>query len=596
MKTLRSYFLLLAVMLCFNAMAADKIIRMADYGIMPDFNSSSDAAPKIQSAIEKIRETVRKGDRIVLQFLPGTYHFHPQGAAVREYYISNHDQDNPKKVGICLEDFSDLTLDGDGALFIFHGNMLPVSLIRSNRCTLKNITIDFETPHIAQVEIIKNSPSDGITFRPSPEVNVKLGADSVFRHGGEGWTYTPGWGIAFEENTRRIIYKTSDVGFNLTGVSRLSDGDYLAPRWKDSRLPVGSRIAMRTGHRPTPGIFLAEDKDTRIENVNICYAEGMGVLAQVCENITLDGFRIPTSELYHCRYFTTQADATHFSGCKGLILSENGYYTGMMDDAINVHGTYLKVTKRIDRRTVEARYMHKQAWGFKWGEKGDRVQFIRSKTMEITGSENSIAAIEAVDKPEDKGVKIFRLTFTADLPTDVNADEGCGIENLTWTPQVIFRNNYVSNNRARGALFSTPQKVVVEGNTFDHVSGCAILLCGDCNGWYETGACRDVTIRRNTFINVLTSQFQFTNAIISIYPEIPDLQHQVKYFHGGRKNAVTIEDNIFDTFDMPILYAKSLDGLLYRRNTVKTNTEYPPFHWNKKRILLERVINADVQE
>ena len=30
---------------------------------------------------------------------------------------------------------------------------------------------------------------------------------------------------------------------------------------------------------------------------------------------------------------------------------------------------------------------------------------------------------------------------------------------------------------------------------FDHTSGTAILLCGDCNGWYETGACREVIIR-----------------------------------------------------------------------------------------------------
>ena len=61
-----------------------------------------------------------------------------------------------------------------------------------------------------------------------------------------------------------------------------------------------------------------------------------------------------------------------------------------------------------------------------------------------------------------------------------------------------FAGNTVRNNRARGALFSTPRRTVVEDNLFDHTSGTAILLCGDCNGWYETGACRDVLIRRNT--------------------------------------------------------------------------------------------------
>ncbi|KAA2284222.1 alpha-1,3-galactosidase B, partial [Acinetobacter sp. AB118710] len=76
------------------------------------------------------------------------------------------------------------------------------------------------------------------------------------------------------------------------------------------------------------------------------------------------------------------------------------------------------------------------------------------------------------------------------------------------------------------------KKTLVENNRFDHTSGTAILLCGDANGWYETGSCHDIQIRNNTFINALTNMFQFTNAIISIYPEIPDLKNQQKYFHS----------------------------------------------------------------
>ena len=53
-----------------------------------------------------------------------------------------------------------------------------------------------------------------------------------------------------------------------------------------------------------------------------------------------------------------------------------------MDDAINVHGTYLKIVQRIDDNTVVGRYMHPQAYGFYWGGKGDKVQFVRSNTME----------------------------------------------------------------------------------------------------------------------------------------------------------------------------------------------------------------------
>ena len=48
--------------------------------------------------------------RLFFVFSEGRYDFHEKGAAVREYYISNHDQDNPKKVGIALEDMKNLTL------------------------------------------------------------------------------------------------------------------------------------------------------------------------------------------------------------------------------------------------------------------------------------------------------------------------------------------------------------------------------------------------------------------------------------------------------------------------------------------------------
>ena len=268
----------------------------------------------------------------------------------------------------------------------------------------------------------------------------------------------------------------------------------------------------------------------------------------------------------------------------------------MMDDAINVHGTYLKVIRRIDDHTVEAQYMHNQSWGFKWGEEEDEVQFIQPRTMEIIGNRNHIRNIEAIDKTIGKGVKTFRITFTKILPKEITDKGSYGIENLTWTPRVIFRNNLISNNRARGALFSTPRRVLVENNTFDHVSGCAILLCGDCNGWYETGACRNVTIKQNRFINTLTSMFQFTNAIISIYPEIPDLGNQKQYFHGGHKNSIRIEKNIFETFDTPIVYAKSVNGLLIKNNTIKKNQEYPAFHNNQEPYKLEHVINSNIQQ
>ena len=161
---------------------------------------------------------------------------------------------------------------------------------------------------------------------------------------------------------------------------------------------------------------------------------------------------------------------------------------------------------------------------------------------------------------------------------------------------MYFADNVIRNNRARGTLFSTPLKTVVERNVFDHTSGTAILLCGDCNGWFETGACRDVTIRENKFINSLTNLFQFTEAVISIYPEIPNLEAQQKYFHGGEgRPGVVIENNLFETFDRPIVFAKSIDGLTFRGNKVIQNEDFPAFHRNQTRFRFLRTKNVVIE-
>lgn len=574
--------------------SAQKVYDISAFGLKAD--SKKNASPVLQKALAKIKAECKEGEEVVLRFGEGRYYFHEKGAAVREYYISNHDQDNPKKVGLALEDMKNFTLDGAGAQFIFQGRMLPISLLRSENSTLKNFSVDFENPHIAQVTVIENDAQNGIIFEPASWVNYRISKDSVFEAYGEGWVIRHSWGIAFEGKTKHLVYNTSDIACPTKGASEVAPRRIHAPNWKDGRLVPGTVIAMRGWGRPTPGIFLSHDVNTTLENIKMHYAEGMGLLAQFSENITLDKFSVCLKGDEDPRYFTTQADATHFSGCKGKIVSCNGLYEGMMDDAINVHGTYLKVVKRIDNHTLVGRYMHDQSWGFEWGCPEDEVQFVQSATMEIVGNQNKIVSIRPYDKEQVEGAREFIIKFRDEVDPVVNEQSSFGIENLTWTPEVLFAGNVIRNNRARGTLFSTPRRTVVENNLFDHTSGTAILLCGDCNGWFETGACRNVLIRKNRFVNALTNMFQFTNAVISIYPEIPDLKNQQKYFHGGSEGGIVIEDNEFETFDAPILYAKSVDGLIFRNNVIKENTEYKPFHRNRNRFWLERVTNVMIAE
>ena len=85
--------------------------------------------------------------------------------------------------------------------------------------------------------------------------------------------------------------------------------------------------------------------------------------------------------------------------------------------------------------------------------------------------------------------------------------------------------------------------------------------------------------------------FQVTEAIISIYPVIPDIDHQHSYFHGGEK-GITIEHNEFITFDTPLVYAISVDGLKIQNNKIIHNNDFTPYHHNKYAFKLKRVKNT----
>lgn len=548
--------------------------------------------------LEKITKT--PSDNVQLISLePGTYLFE-DNCLKKTLYISNHDQTNPKSVGIYLENQQNLIIDGNGSLLLFHGRHLPIALINCQNITLRNFRIDVLDPQIIQMTVLENNPEKKyLILQPAPWVRYTLNNRKFIAHG-KDWSLTPQSGMAFEPDTRHILSGTCDFYVNLSDMESITlpngTSALKANNWHAPLLKKGTILALRTYQRPHPGIFLSECKDIKLQNITIHYAEGMGLLAQMSENITLSDFKVCLKDKQDPRYFTTQADATHFSGCKGKIISENGYYEGMMDDAINVHGTYLKVEKIINPRTIHARYMHVQTWGFKWGEPGDDLQFIKSQTMEYH-HKNQIHSITPLDTPTEQGAKLFEITLKEALPNEImQSNENWGIENLTWTPEVVFNNNYIRNNRARGALFSTPKCTRVENNTFDHTSGTAILLCGDCNGWYETGACREILIRNNRFINALTNYYQFTNAIISIYPEIPNLTHQTAYFHGQGQDSIVIENNLFATFDKPILYAKSCDGITFRNNSILKTDDFIPFHHIKHGFFFEFVKNVKIYD
>ena len=262
--------------------ANEKVYYASDFGIVP--GTGEDMTAKVAAAIETIK-TECNGEPAVLLFEGGEYDFYPDSANVREYYISNHDQDNPKKVAIVLESVKNLTLKGSDfgmdalrADFMMNGRMLPVAMVGCENCKLDFIGIDTRVPQITQVEVLENDTENGyITYRIAPYANYKV-VDGRLVTYGSNWELTPQAGIAFDGETRHLVYRTSDIWVGVYDVEEIEPRVIRAP-WRDARLVPGTVIAMRTYARPTPGIFVSGCKDITIKSTSVYYSEGMGLLA-----------------------------------------------------------------------------------------------------------------------------------------------------------------------------------------------------------------------------------------------------------------------------------------------------------------------------
>ena len=223
----------IAVLLLFlTSIKADNVtFLMSDFGVTP--NSSQNLSKSIDNALRSIKSKVKSKDHVQIIFDKGTYLLSEEGSVSKELFISNHDQVNPKNIGLFLDGWTNLTIDGRGAEFVFDGTMLPIVLQNSKAVTLKDFSIDFKNPHIAQVEVMENRGEDGIVFRAEPWVQGRISEKGQFQPYGLNWSQQVYTGIAFEKGSRHILYKTSDLNVNLDNSLQLRADTYYAPKWKD---------------------------------------------------------------------------------------------------------------------------------------------------------------------------------------------------------------------------------------------------------------------------------------------------------------------------------------------------------------------------
>ncbi len=551
-KQINIFSLFIFLFLNLNAQTSletEKIINAKDYGIYP--NTFENIAPLLNKMVVEIAHF----PLVKLVFEKGRYDIWPESSPKREYFISNTSTEREcpskiKTIALLFENFKDIVIEGNGALFMIHGKMINFAFDHCENIKIQNISFDYERPTMS--ELTFDEVTDRMIIAIINPSSTYAVIDNKLKCYGEAWTKKHDHTILIDPELFAFYYSKfsplrKSKATELAPFKIKFEGDYSRFKFKK-----GQVLTVRDPIRDQVGAFIAYSKNVVLQNVQMHYMHGMGIINQFNENVTLDKVIVkPRKETG--RKIAAFADCFHFSGCKGQIIIENCETGGGHDDPVNVHGTHLKITERIANNKINIRFMHGQTYGLDAFFKGDTLDFVHAKSLQIYGT----AQVKEVKKINDRDLQ---LTLTNTIPKGFK--EGDVVENVTWTPSVIIRNNYFSGTNTRGVLLTTRKKAVIENNTFFRTGMHAILIANDASSWYESGSVRDVTIRGNRFVDCAYNQVP-NNYIINIWPEnhkmIPDY-----YVH---KN-ITIENNIFETFDTPILRAKSTSGLIFRNNKI----------------------------
>jgi hypothetical protein len=533
-------------------------------------------------ATARVLEVIQQaGDNSVIHFSGDCYHFWPDRAYEAYYYISNN-QHGLKNIAFPLVKKRNFTIDGGGARFVFHGEIVPFVVDGSENVTLRNFSVDWERPFFSQGEV-QEAHVDRVIVKIDCDAYPYRVENRRMIFEGEGWESPLTEGVfAFSPKTRAPGYRSGDsmgLGYpEFIEVESLGEGRIKLCEEFPILPELGDVVVFRHYRRRTPAVFLVESKELLLESITLHQAGGMGFIAQFCENVELRLCTVTPSE---GRIFSVCADASHFVNCRGLIQLIDCHFENQLDDPLNVHGLNTRIKEVIDEYTVLVERVHHEQHGVSVGLAGDAVQFAHNTTL-LSYGDNVITSVESIN------ARYARISFERPLPKGLYP--GHVVENMSWTPDLLVSGCTVRGNRARGLLISTPGKVRIEGNNIS-AGGSGIKISGDANFWFESGAVRDVCIRDNDFGECCYGSPSWGHSVIDIDPEIAEPEKNKACFHQN----IRIENNRFATSDKGILFARSVDGLIFTGNTIQPSGFYPEWRMLQA-ITLEACQSVKVEE
>ena len=603
--------------------AVGTIIDVTDFGADP--SGKGDSTIPIQEALEAAKEV---DGPVTLSFPKGEYHVYKDFASKRVYHTSNTGSLSypEKSIGILIEDQENLTIDGNGSLFMMHGDIMAIAVVRSKNVTLQNFVLDYEVPNTMDTTIV----GTGTTEDGKPYMDMYIPANYHYSISDDekhiDWTselspYTgkPYWTEkdrlgpylviykGYDETVRRHTAQTEYDSANVLDADPFVDVQHIRPQSDNivrftynSRRPEAQELGnvylfSNSVTRKTAGAFIWESDTTTVRDIDVHYLAGFGWLTQMSKDTEFNGINFLPRQGTG-KYTTSNADQIHVAGAAGYFNVINCNFSMAHDDPINIHGSYLRVEEVIDSKTLRLAYIHGQQGGFTAYHPGDQVMFYSRTHLESVAhvDENDTFTVASTVNPGEAyngsnlSMKETIVTFEEDLSQEVldalkvkikrkasDPEEPLYVaENVTYAPTVHIKGNVMRSIPTRGILCTTRNPVIVEDNIFENLAMAGMYLSNDADYWYESGPIRDMTIRNNKFYVRTTGQKEWDAAgpiyvdpvIIRSYIVSSGVEPTPKGDPVHRN--INVVDNEIHMGDYQIIVAEGVMGMRFEGNTV----------------------------
>ncbi len=516
----------------------------------------------------------------VIRFEKGEYHFYMDFSTEKTLYCSNTDSHRfpQKSVAIDIENQKNLIIDGGGSTFIMHGKIVPLSVIDSENITFKNFSWDFPCAATLEMKVVQegNFYTD---FQLPQKAQWEIKGKKFYWfekspfNGEDYWRNVP-------QKDSYCVVVNDDVKKNISRYEMQFEPFFLCRKIKklsENRIRIhyfrktpsiykkGNIFELCTStKRDCVGSFFCESKDITMENISVHYMHGFGILTQMCENVSFISCNF-TPLKGSDRNNTSFADLIHVSGAKGKIHIENCNFSNAHDDPINIHGTFTRVKKAVNEKTLLLEFVHNQQKGFKAFHKGDRVVFYSRETFIGFDGEREFTVEDIIEPLKNSNsVKEMLVTFSENIPLELTKEGKFVVENITYTPEVYIGSCRFELIPTRGILCTTRKRTVIENNVFDGMTMASIYLSNDCNDWYESGAIHDMVIRNNEFFVRKAPHYKGVKSAIYIQPIVANESECHTMVH---KN-ITIENNVFHLEHDNAVNAVFCENLVIRNNEI----------------------------